>query len=64
MQGKLGASMEHVLQGYSSQGPGSWDHYLLTPIHQGMRELESLFTHLVCQRLRAAPKETLPCTLI
>lgn len=42
------------------EGPGSWDHYPLTPIHQETRALGSLSTNscLVYQRLRAAPRET------
>lgn len=42
------------------EGPGSWDHYPLTSIHQERWALGSLSTNscLVYQRLRTTPRET------
>lgn len=60
LRGYLGARTEHTPQGYPNWGSGELGSLSTTPIHQGTRQLESLCanSHVVYQRLRAAPSET------
>lgn len=60
-KGELQESVQKAqLRDIPMEGPGSWDHYPLMPIHQEIRALGSLSTNSspVYQRLRATPRET------